>query len=93
LVGLNRKFAQSFLKYNARLFTRMYNQRFHEISLQINELSTRCDQLREDKRRSEEKDRVRMMMASETGEETLRYLVEKYISKQMKNEEDDNHDE
>ena len=38
LVGLNRRFSQTFLKYNSRLFIRMQNQRCREMAIRIKDL-------------------------------------------------------
>jgi hypothetical protein len=40
-------------------------------------------------KKSENRDRIRIMMTSDTGEETLKYLVEKYISKPAKKEQEE----
>jgi hypothetical protein len=43
LVGLNRKFSQTFLKYNSRLFIRMHNLKVRDLLIKIKDLTTRCD--------------------------------------------------
>lgn len=57
-----------------------------ELSFKLSVLHTENDKLQQAIKRNENRDRIRIMMTSETGEETLRYLVEKYIAKPAKAE-------
>ena len=43
LVSLNRKFSQTFLKYNSRLFIRMHNLKVRDLLLKLKDLTTRSD--------------------------------------------------
>lgn len=88
LICLNRKHTEVFLKFNSRLFVRMFNARCADLLLSIRDLSYQCDVQQKQITKVEKKDRVRLMMANEIGQETLRYLVEKYISKPALKEKD-----
>ena len=59
----------------------MHDHKCHELKLQIKELEMKNEMLNKVIQKNQDRDRIRLMLASESGDETLRYLVDKYISK------------
>eukprot|EP00347_Sterkiella_histriomuscorum_P018982 403343421 len=81
ITGLNRKFSGTFMKHNSRIFIRLFNQRTHELTLKLNEVQQKCDVQEFIIKRNETRDQIRSMMASETGDEKIKHIIEKHVVK------------
>ncbi|TNV82544.1 hypothetical protein FGO68_gene9665 [Halteria grandinella] len=81
LTALGKRASQTFLKHNSVLLVRIYNMRCADLSVLVRDLNFQLDTKQRVITTIEKRDRVRQMMSTEIGQETLRYLVDKYISK------------
>ena len=79
------------MKHNTRLYVRHCQVKCRDMSHRVNEFYIKTENLQKIIDENDERDRVRVLMSSETGEETALYLISKYITnpKHDPNKEDD----
>ncbi len=79
------------MKHNSRLYIRHCQVKCKDMTYRVQELFVKNDNLQKIINENEMREHIRVLMSSEAGEETAKYLFNKYITIPKKDivEEDD----
>ncbi|CDW79000.1 UNKNOWN [Stylonychia lemnae] len=79
LTSLSRRVSGVFLKNNSRVFIHLMNRRAFELNQKYQEVSEKCEVQQFVIKRNETRDQIRQMMASDTGDEKIRHIIDKHV--------------
>lgn len=79
LTCLSRQFSETFMKYNSRLFIRIFNLRNRDLQSKLKEVSHKSEIQEIILKKHEVRDQIRQTMSADASDDKVKNIIEKHV--------------